>query len=248
MADRLLLESSSARDTFERTVVDGWGTADTGGAWSGTAANFDVTAGVGTIDFSAVQFYHPYLTVTQTDFDAVCQFSISALPPSGNTVLVGITVRRNAALTNGYEGLVYLKDNSTLIAGIFKRVAGSETGIGSNVAAGTYAVDHVIKVRFQVIGTSLKLRVWNATTGPEPTTWQREASDSSLTAEGYVGLYAYNSSVTARTLSVDDIALGSATTDGYLLEDSSGVLLNEVDLSGGGEAVEFPYVGAGYYS
>lgn len=39
------------QDAFGRTVVDGWGSADTGQAWttSGTAANFDVAAGVGTI-------------------------------------------------------------------------------------------------------------------------------------------------------------------------------------------------------
>ena len=40
-----------AQDSFTRSVTGGWGTADLGGAWtgSGTASNFNVAGGVGTI-------------------------------------------------------------------------------------------------------------------------------------------------------------------------------------------------------
>src|SRR5687768_861230 len=42
-------------DTFARSVTDGFGSADTGGAYSlvGTATNFDVAGGYGTVSIPA---------------------------------------------------------------------------------------------------------------------------------------------------------------------------------------------------
>ncbi len=42
----------------------------------------------------------------------------------------------------------------------------------------------------------------------------------------------------------DRILIETSAVDGYLLEDGTGVLLNEVDVPDG---VEFPYIGGGYY-
>ena len=61
-----------ATDAFERTVATGWGTADVGGAWSGTTS-FSVGGGVGKIALSrAGQTSTSYLpAVSSADIDTV---------------------------------------------------------------------------------------------------------------------------------------------------------------------------------
>src|SRR5690554_5213938 len=71
-------------DTFTRTVADGWGSPDVGPAWtlSGTAADFDVAAGVGTIaESSSLEGRWAVLDVEVGDFDLLVALSFSASEP-----------------------------------------------------------------------------------------------------------------------------------------------------------------------
>ena len=58
-----------AADTFERTVANGFGTADNGGAWtlSGAASSFAVNNGVGKITGAVNGNRSAYLTVGAPD-------------------------------------------------------------------------------------------------------------------------------------------------------------------------------------
>ena len=51
-----------ARDTFSRSASGGWGSADTGGSWSGTSADHAVNGSVGTISLSSNTNRNAYLT------------------------------------------------------------------------------------------------------------------------------------------------------------------------------------------
>lgn len=86
-------------------------------------------------------------------------------------------------------------------AGGFKRVSGvnyaaitlqadtDTAGTVLNSATTTFAVNVWYWVRFQAIGTALKLKVWSGAVGDEPGAWTVETTDATLTAAGRSGVY-----------------------------------------------------------
>ena len=54
-----------AADAFNRSVTNGWGTADTGGAWTvgSTASNYGVSGGAGTMKAAVAPVRPPTSTV-----------------------------------------------------------------------------------------------------------------------------------------------------------------------------------------
>ncbi|QUI32429.1 poly-gamma-glutamate hydrolase family protein [Streptomyces alfalfae] len=85
---------------------------------------------------------------------------------------------------------------------IRKRVAGAETLLGTTFATGlNHAPGTRFALRFQLSGNTLRARAWLAD-GIEPTAWQREVVDTSLTAAGSVGMRSILSSSTTGTLPV----------------------------------------------
>lgn len=74
-----------------------------------------------------------------------------------------------------------------------KRVAGTSTDLGS----GSGGINKSVPVwyRFQVTGTTLRMRSWNDGT-TEPTTWGHTVTDSSISAAGYFAFGALGASGT----------------------------------------------------
>lgn len=186
-----------ATDAFGRTVNNGLGTADLGGAWStvgstslfkvnGSAANLTMNvAGAGPSAFLT--------TVSAEDAVATVDVSFDKVPPSSGTY-TSLAVRRIG--NSDYRVKARFLPTGTSVT-LVKVVNNVETTLGTtNVSALRYAVGDTVRVKIQADSeagsTVLGAKVWK-TTGTEPTAWQVTANDSQavLQAAGGVGFQAY---------------------------------------------------------
>ncbi|HYN29943.1 MAG TPA: PKD domain-containing protein [Dermatophilaceae bacterium] len=207
-----------ARDTFTRTVASGWGTADTGGAWTGSTGGVSVDGSRGSARINAGS--GPTLglgsfTSTATElFLSVSQDKLA----TGNGLYVTAMGRRITGVGD-YRGKVRINGSGAVTSSLSRNGAGAgEVSLaGEAVVPGlTLTANDRLLLRTQVTGsapTTVRLRVWKAGT-PEPSTWQRSATDSTpgLQVGGAIGLALYvsggatNAPVTA---SVDDLLVMS---------------------------------------
>ena len=188
-----------AADSFNRTVANGLGTADTGGAWTtiGTASRLSVAPGAAALSQPAAgqdaAAYLPGVSSTNTETDVTLSTDKVG---TGGGIYEYVAGRRISA-NNEYHARIQLVGSAVTIS--LSRLTGSSTdvAIGSalKIAGLTYTPGMALKVRFQVFGTSpttLNLKVWNAAT-TEPSAWQITATDSTagLQVAGAVSLRSY---------------------------------------------------------
>ena len=186
--------STLAADAFNRTVVDGWGSADTGGAWALTTAagNFAVTGGAGTMRMAAGSGPSAYLSgVSARDSETLVSFGYDK-PASGGGIFTSFVARRIG--TSDYRVKLQLTATGTSLT-LTRTVNGAETSLGAQAVPGlVYAPGQVWNVRFRVTGsgtTTLQARAWREGT-TEPTTWTTATdSTAALQSAGAVGLYSY---------------------------------------------------------
>jgi CSLREA domain-containing protein len=187
-----------AQDSFSRTVVNGWGSASTGGSYTlvGTAADFDVPGSTGTMTMVAGSNRAAVLTgVSATNVDLNFKVSTDKAAVGGNQFIYAIA-RRVSATTEYRAQLRFATNGAVFIQGssVTNNV---ETGIGSAVQVPglTHAPGAAIRMRAQFTGTNpttIRIRAWlDGTT--EPTTWQYTATNSAaaLQTAGGLGLRVY---------------------------------------------------------
>ena len=185
-----------AADAFGRTTSNGWGTADTGGPWSvtGTASQFSVGGGVGTVNVPAAAVGPTaYLnSVSQANINAVVDASVSQSSGGGSYVeLIG----RHSG-TSDYRLKVLYRADGTVQALISKVVSGTDTTLKSLVIPNlTYTPGTPLRIRFVVSGTgttSLSGTVWPVGT-TEPASPQISVTDSTaaLQSAGSFGIQSY---------------------------------------------------------
>jgi PKD repeat protein len=188
-----------ARDAFTRSVTNGWGTADVGGAWTrwGLASYLSVKDGAARIALpsTGVQGGGTLEGVKSTETDMRADFSLDKAATGGGTYLYA--TGRRVSNNNEYRALVRMKNTGTVAVSLLAyRNSSSSTVIAPEVQVpGTIAPGTAVSVRLQVTGTSptsIKAKVWVAGT-PEPAAWTVQATDStaSLQAAGGVGLVGY---------------------------------------------------------
>jgi PKD repeat protein len=205
-----------AADAFGRTVASGWGAADTGGAWtfSGSATALSVGSGVGQVRLNAGS--GPWLALagvssTGTDLGATVALD---KPASGSGAYASLTGRRVAGVGD-YRAKVHYTSNGGVWLSLQRvTTANVETALAAEtqVPGITMAAGERLLMRVQVTGaspTTVRARIWKAGT-PEPTTWQKTATDSTagLQVAGGVGLYLYLSGSATNapiTMSIDDL-------------------------------------------
>jgi PKD repeat protein len=205
-----------ASDAFERTVASGFGTADTGGAWTslGTAGSGSVSDGAGRIALAApANSGGGYLNGISTDgSDVSLKVSIDK-EGTGNGVYFWVLGRRVTGVGE-YRARLRLRPSGVVSAWISSTdAAQTETGVvAEQVVPGlTYTPGQPLRVRFQVTGTSpttLKLKAW-ADGAAEPAAWQLSGTDTTagLQSAGSVGLRTYlagNTTNAPFVVSVDD--------------------------------------------
>ncbi len=202
-----------ASDTFTRSLATGWGTADTGGAWTltGSSSLFAVAGGAGTMSVGAGKGPMAHLAgVSSTSTDLNADVAIDKLPDVGS-VYVGLTGRGNG--TDSYRGSALIGTNGAVRVNVSKVVAGVETAVSTTVtvAGVTYTPGSTLHLRMQVTGTgttTIKVKAWTAAT--EPTAWQVTSTDAtaSLQNAGGVGIRGYMSASTTNgpvTVKLDKI-------------------------------------------
>lgn len=200
------------RDGFGRTAVDTWAAADSGQVWtnSGTTTAFSVSGGLGRHSLSAVNSSR-YSTIAtgRTDWDLSATIATDVLAAGGSHFLA--LVGRYADVSNMYLARLEFTTAAAVNLTIRKRVAGTETLIGTTYTTGlTHTAGGRVAIRFRAAGSTLQAKTWLAS-GAEPAAWQREVTDTDLTAGDSVGVRSILSSSNTNTLPV------TATWDDVLM-------------------------------
>ncbi|THA31796.1 hypothetical protein E6R18_15820 [Streptomyces sp. A1277] len=200
-----------AEDRFARTVSGGWGTADSGQAWTvadGPAADWSVSGGAGRCTISTANAFRIIAApVAVPDVDLQFDFALSALPV-GDSVYVFPTIRYLDG-THLYMGRVQITTAGSMVLSLRRR-SGAESQIGSTYTTGyTYAPGAWYTARVAMTGSTLAGKVWPRG-GVEPD-WQLTVSDTTLTAPGSVAVRALlgqNVSNAPVTLQIDNLWCG----------------------------------------
>ena len=188
-----------AADSFERTVSNGLGTADTGGAWtvSGTAANYSVASGAGNIRMNTPGAGpSAYLNgVSSTSVSMLLDVSLDKPATGGGTYMT--LVGRRVGTTGDYRANLRYQSNGTVQATFVRRTGTTDATLANlgGVPGIAPAPGERLSARFEVVGTNptqLRLKVWPAGTA-EPSAWLLTASDATAShqAPGALGVTPY---------------------------------------------------------
>nr|WP_239579286.1 PKD domain-containing protein [Microlunatus panaciterrae] len=202
-----------AADAFGRSVTGGWGSADTGGAWttSGSSTYYSVSGGVGHIrsPLAARGGAVTLKSVSSTDTDVSVTVSLDKVADGGGTY-VSLGGRANDA--GDYRAKVKVLSTGRVVLYLVKVVGSTETTLKSlNLPSSlTYVAGSPLQVRLQVAGTSpttVQAKVWQ---GTEPSAWQLSTTDSTsgLQDPGGIALVTYVSGTTTNTpidITFDDL-------------------------------------------
>lgn len=184
--------SASIVDSFTRTVSNGWGTSDSGLAWTasgGVAGDYNVAAGVGTIAQSTVSVNRQMEigSLTTTDQRNRIFFTAPALA-TGDSYNVYLWARRVDA-NNYYRFQAIMRTSGVIDVDLTIITGGVVTSLGSASGVAAYAATDVIGVSIEAVGGQVRGRVWNFTSNnTEPTTWTVEATNTVIPA-GKQGLH-----------------------------------------------------------
>lgn len=209
---------NAVMDTFNRTVASGWGTADTGQAWSilgGVATDYDVTPSTGgQIVMNTTAGRIAYLSTVQLANANVLVQVTPTVTATGGTLGQAAMVRSDGTGANEYTAFLIWNTNGTVDLSVQKRVASVTTILSTLVNIGTYTPGAAWWIRFDVTGTTLSARAWREAT-TEPGAYQIVITDTSLTT-GAVGVRAFraagNTNVAA-ALNYDNFSVGNLFTD-----------------------------------
>jgi hypothetical protein len=212
-----------ASDSFNRTVTNGWGNADIGGAWTGTGSNFAVTPGSGTITADSTTPSTFLTTSPIQDVDLEAKFTPPAI--SANYVDAGIAVRYASGGTFYQLSTYYASSNNSGNLTVELKRKPDNTPINpdfnTSLAPGTFW----LRLEAQGINpTTLRWKIWMAGTA-EPSSWTGSATDgtAAMQAAGGVGAQAYVNSGTT-TMAVNSFTASSIATPAPALTCSSSVV------------------------
>ncbi len=220
---------TKATDAFGRQVIDGWASADIGGAYTidlGSAADFDVASGVGTVAHPIEDTNHiASLAQSIADGEMLLKVKTDKLA-AGADQLTSACFRYQDA-SNHYLARLEFNPDQTLQLRARKRVAGVDSTIGLDVTpSGTHAAGTFfwLRTRWDTSGTGIRIRIkaWQDGSG-EPATWQLDETDA--TASWASGTVAIRTVLTAGTsnepvvfsvdsLTVSDILITTANSGG----------------------------------
>lgn len=189
-ADGLCVTGTAAVvDTFSRVVTGTWSTADTGQSWtvSGASANeFGVSGGVGTQNnVSENVFRTSTLDIGTTN----CDFTVTV---GTDKVVSGATqaaelVGRYTDANNCYLTRISFTTTPSVNIDLRRRVAGVSTTLTTTTTALTHAAGTRFAVRFAVEGSTIRAKIWLASS-TEPDDWTVTTTDSSLATGTLIGV------------------------------------------------------------
>lgn len=194
---------NSVKDTFARTVTDGWGQADIGGSWTlnypkGTRP-FNIAAGAATVSplVPGRSTRASLEAVRQTDVDVSSRIAVPVIPPA----VFGLYHALEARLQpdgSAYRGRVTVWPGGRLTLSFSRVNNGTETGLGEVAIPARLLAGQNLDLEFKVTGSNpvnLAVQAWPAG-APRPG-WQYTIVDSSagrIPSAGAVGIWDYLSS------------------------------------------------------
>lgn len=222
-------------DTFTRTAVsNGWGTADSGDVWTpvSSASAWSTSGTQGSVSFAAVGIMH-LISVPRVirDVDLTWDVACNAVA-TGATHTVQFNVRSTGSGTYRLGCAVDFRLAGAVSVRV-RRYNGSST-VSTTVASTTvpsltYAAGTMIRVRAQVIGTSVRMRAWLAS-DPEPSTWHVDFTETVITGKNstpadvlqlQATVPAGNTNTPPIVFTFDNIRIGQAASyplEGYITD------------------------------
>lgn len=202
-------------DAFGRVTASGWGTADTGGAWtvalgsggSVLAGDYSTSSNAANMAIPAANAYRRAELRGISTIDCDTYVTIKAPLATGAALEAGVTLR--GATTNTYVLFkIAFETTNAITATITNRAATATSSAATGIThSGT---GQPIRMRARTIGPYCMMKVWVASSS-EPTDWlitYDDAADLSGPSAGYPGLYAGaltgNTNVKPVTLTFDD--------------------------------------------
>jgi len=183
--------NTTARDSFDRSSANGWGTADVGGAWThtGTTTIYTTAGGTARVSNAAGSTKTSTLAaVASASTDTQVTFSADQAPTGGGTY---VSVLGRIAGGTEYSLRAWLRNGATVQAHLLQ----GTTALQSLNTTLTYTAGTPLQLRLQTFGTSpttIRAKIW-PTGQPEPALWQLTATDTTpaLQTPGAVGLRTY---------------------------------------------------------
>jgi hypothetical protein len=215
--------TTQAADTFQRTLASGWGSADTGGAWtlcSTCSSLYSVGSGAGWVTLAAAKGTEAALRdYASTNTELAVVASVDRVADGGGSY-ISVIVRGTRA--DGYLGSLSLKPTGAVALSIERTAASATTTLVSgSLPTGTFTAGAKLSIRMQAVGTgptALRLKVWKAGAA-EPAGWTLSTTDatSALQKAGSFSLWTYLSRTATNgpaRFSFDDVAVGAPPSDG----------------------------------
>ena len=188
----------NALDTFNRTVSNGWGTADQGGSWTtlDTPNAWSVTPGTGSVTVAANSQARAVLSnVVVQDVDILAKIALPRCSSGGTNCDAYVMGRYTGGTTPSYYRIGVVQGQSSTVSLRSQRSDG--TNLTTDLNTGITATDGVvvwIRVEFQGVNpTTIRARSWKDHTA-EPTTWLLNTTDSTSAEQvaGAIGVRARN--------------------------------------------------------
>jgi hypothetical protein len=162
--------TASIVDTFNRTVSNGWGNADTGQAWTttgGSASDFSVSGGIGRHSLGTVAVTRrSAIGSAITDSRQSLTVTVSAVALT-QPINVRIFVRSVDASNQWRIRLQYNPDG-TVDLSLGKVIVGAVTTVATQTNVTTYVADSAVFIIFRVVGDTFQVKVWRFS---EPSDW-----------------------------------------------------------------------------
>lgn len=178
-------------DQATRNVSSGWGTADTGQPWVtsvGAASDYSVTVGPpgkALMSLGSVAVLRTAL-VDVGFSDVTYSADVTLSTPTGAPTTAWVVARAVDVNTHYIARLEVAPGGATQLA-LFKRVAGTLSGLGAGAAVGTNSGDW--RVVLDVHGSTLLAKAWRPAADAEPG-WLISATDSAIVTGTKVGVLA----------------------------------------------------------
>jgi PKD repeat protein len=203
-----------ARDTFERTVTSGLGTAEVGGNWTvlSTASDYSVSDGSAALRIprAGVTRAASLSAVSALSSDVTARVFVDK-PVTGGGLYLTLTPR--GSQSDAHRGKIRIQSTGVLTASVQTVVGGVEKDLSVvNVPGLVFAQTDFLLMRVQVTGTNpttVRMKVWKHGTA-EPTSWLLTATDSTagIQTAGGIAFRAYLSGSATNapfTVRLDDL-------------------------------------------
>jgi hypothetical protein len=201
-------------DTFTRTVVAGFGSADSGQPYTfagGVSTDYNVGGAGATVLLGTVNAARNMTLsgLSLLDSDGRVTFTVPAV--ATGAPLRAYLYARFADTSNWYAFEAAFETDGSITGIIVRRLTGADTTLvsGTVVAAGGYTAGSRWTVAGAVFNTHLSIKIWPA--GAVEPDWQLQATDSTFTAgsPGVRFLAATGNTNVAPMFGVDDLLVST---------------------------------------